>query len=583
MGVQLHRDHSPYAKEVLMFLDYRVSIPSSGKVSIKKKANGDHYVYYQYENNYCPERKYNLPKRTTIGKVCPDDSSNMFPNPNYLKFFPDATLPVYNDSSRSSCLKVGTYVVLNKIIHEYHLQSTLESIIGDKYGLFLDLVAYTIICENNASQYYPEYAYNHPLFTKDMKIYSDSSVSNFLHDITVDDSVMFLNEWNSHRKQNEKIYISYDSTNKKSQAGDVDIVEVGHSKSGLPDTIFNESIAYDRTNRKPLFYESYSGSITDISQLQMMIDKSKSFGYKKIGFILDRGYFSETNIHYMDSNGYSFIIMLKGMKQLVRDIVLQVKGTFEEKWEHIILEYEVNGTTVEKQLFQGDETTRYIHVYYSSAKAASEKMEFTHKLAEMEKDMKKNAGNNKTFPDIYDHYYDLVYWHEGKEDQKFVTGVPREEVIEEELKLMGYFCIVTSEKMDAKDALLLYKSRDDSEKLFRGDKSYLGERAERVYTEESYRSKIFIEFIALIVRSKIYVDLIEQMKADGKRYNYMTVPAAIRELEKIEMIKYGIGDYQLDHALTKTQKTILKAFGLDQRKMLDEIHSISVHISMLKK
>ena len=154
-----------------MFLDFRVSIPSSGKVSIKKKTNGDHYVYYQYENNYCPERKYNLPKRTTIGKVCQDDPSKMFPNPNYLKFFPNETLPEYKDSSRSSCLKVGTYVVLNKIIHEYHLQSTLESIIGEKYGLFLDLVAYTIICENNASQYYPEYAYNHPLFTKDMKIY----------------------------------------------------------------------------------------------------------------------------------------------------------------------------------------------------------------------------------------------------------------------------------------------------------------------------------------------------------------------------------------------------------------------------
>lgn len=566
-----------------MFLDYLVSIPSSGKVSIKKKANGDHYVYYQYSNNYSSERKYNLPKRTTIGKVCDEDSSKMYPNPNYMKFFPNEALPEFNDSSRSSCLKVGTYVVINKIIHEYHLQSTLESILGDKCGLFLDLVTYTIICENNASQYYPEYAYNHPLFTKDMKIYSDSSISNFLHDITVDDSVMFLNDWNSNTKTNEKIYISYDSTNKKSQAGDVDIVEVGHSKSGLPDTIFNEAIAYDRTNRKPLFYESYSGSITDIVQLQMMIEKAKSFGYKKVGFILDRGYFCEPNIHYMDSNGYSFIIMLKGMKPLVKEIVLQEKGTFEEKWDNTILEYDVNGTTVERKLFHGDKSERYIHVYYSSAKAASERMEFMRKLSEMENDMKKNLGKNKTYSDFYNHYYDLIYWHKGKKDQKFTGGVPRKEVIEEEIKLMGYFCIVTSEKMSTKEALLLYKSRDDSEKLFRGDKSYLGERAERVYSEESYKSKIFIEFVALIIRSKIYVDLIEQMKADGKRYNFMTVPATIRELEKIEMIKYGTGNYQLDHALTKTQKTILKAFGLDQRKMIDEIHSLSVQISTLKK
>ena len=96
-----------------------------------------------------------------------------------------------------------------------------------------------------------------------------------------------------------------------------------------------------------------------------------------------------------------------------------------------------------------------------------------------------------------------------------------------------------------------------------------------MYSEESFKSKIFIEFVALIVRSKIYVDLIEQMKEDGKRYNYMTVPAAIRELEKIEMIKYGTGEYQLDHALTKTQKSILKAFDLDQRKMMAKIQSLS--------
>ena len=45
--------------------------------------------------------------------------------------------------------------------------------------------------------------------------------------------------------------------------------------------------------------------------------------------------------------------------------------------------------------------------------------------------------------------------------------------------------------------------------------------------------------------------------------NYMTVPAALRELEKIEMVKQqSNGHYRLDHAVTKKQKTILSAFGL---------------------
>lgn len=38
------------------------------------------------------------------------------------------------------------------------------------------------------------------------------------------------------------------------------------------------------------------------------------------------------------------------------------------------------------------------------------------------------------------------------------------------------------------------------------------------------------------------------------RQNYMTVPAALREREKIEMVKRTNGQYRLDHAVSKKQK-----------------------------
>lgn len=52
-----------------------------------------------------------------------------------------------------------------------------------------------------------------------MQIYSDSKVSDFLQSITENQSVGFLNEWNAGRNHREKIYISYDSTNKNCQTG----------------------------------------------------------------------------------------------------------------------------------------------------------------------------------------------------------------------------------------------------------------------------------------------------------------------------------------------------------------------------
>lgn len=42
--------------------------------------------------------------------------------------------------------------------------------------------------------------------------------------------------------------------------------------------------------------------------------------------------------------------------------------------------------------------------------------------------------------------------------------------------------------------------------------------------------------------------------------NYMTVPAAIRELEKIENVRHLDREYSIDYAVTATQKSILKAF-----------------------
>lgn len=117
--------------------------------------------------------------------------------------------------------------------------------------------------------------------------------------------------------------------------------------------------------------------------------------------------------------------------------------------------------------------------------------------------------------------------------------------------------------MTAKEALLLYKNRDASEKLFRGDKSYLGDKSLRIYGDSAAESKIFIEFLALIIRNRMYNCLKDEWVRLEKRPNYMTVPAAIKELEKIEMVRLTDNKYRLDHAVTATQKTILKAFGMD--------------------
>ena len=60
----------------------------------------------------------------------------------------------------------------------------------------------------------------------------------------------------------------------------------------------------------------------------------------------------------------------------------------------------------------------------------------------------------------------------------------------------------------------------------------------------------------------MYNYLREERKKLAKKPNFMTVPAAIRELDKIEMARQLDGVYRFDHAITATQKAILNAFGM---------------------
>ena len=567
-----------------MYQQQKVNIPiSNGGVTVKV-IKGTGYVYYTTGRVYSSEEKRSNPVRVTIGKRCEDDPTKMIPNEKYGIYFADR-MPeeLLAEAKRSSCLHIGAYFVIRKIIAEYKLDEIIESIVGKDAGLFLDLAAYTIVTENNAAQYYDGYGFNHPLFSRNMRIYSDSKVSDFLQNLSIEQQIEFQNVWNSTRDHREKIYISYDSTNKNCDAGDIDLVEYGHPKDdkGLP--VFNYSIAYDTKNSVPLFYETYPGSVVDVQQIQQMIEKAKGYHYEKVGFILDRGYFSKGNIAFLDKSGYNFVIMVKGMKKVVNQLVRSVRGKFEQDREKGIRNHKVSGITVKSPLYPTDTKDRYFHIYYNGRKAITEREELEQKIDRCARYIKKHQGDNVTLDKTMLKYFDPVYYHEGKEDQKLMSAVERTEVINEEIRMCGYFVIITSEKMTAQEALDLYKGRDASEKLFRGDKSYLGNQSMRVYSNESMEAKIFVEFVALIIRNRIYTYLKKEQERSETKQNFLTVPAALRELEKIEMIKLWNKEYCFNYSITATQRKILKAFELTPANIRDQAKLLAADLKSIDK
>ena len=125
--------------------------------------------------------------------------------------------------------------------------------------------------------------------------------------------------------------------------------------------------------------------------------------------------------------------------------------------------------------------------------------------------------------------------------------------------------------MTASEALDKYRHRDSIEKLFRTDKSFLGMDALRVYTDESLESKTMLSFIAIIVRNDMFNRLKPLYAKDRKNY---TVPAAIRELNKLSISIGSDGHYRQCYALTKKQKAILGVYGIAPSEYSAQIKQI---------
>ena len=523
-----------------MYLNSTVRIPKmKGKIFVRKKG-GSSYILYQYGSQYNPAKKYAVPLRTIIGKVSPDDPALMIPNEKFEIYFPDVAEPeklLY--AYRSCCLRIGANIVIRKIMQEYGLPALLGKRFGRKdAGLFLDLVSYRIVDEYNDGRYYQDFAFCHPLLSGNMTIYSDTKVDEFLASVSRGQTIGFTEDWNRKQDHEQRVYITYqsiqsiDENRQSDNAENADNAENGRVLQAVP-----VGIAFDQSNQVPLFFEEAPGSVADQSAFRAMADKAGKYGYRNVGFILDQGYFSKETLRYLDEHRYPFIVMVEGYKNLVSGVVESSLHTFETDSSCFIQSCRVYGKTVTGHFYKEDTHDRYFHIYFDPAK--------------------QEAG-----------------WEPKQAAER--------ETVQQRPDLSGYFCIITSEKMTAEEALIQYKGRDLSEKVFRADKNCTDPTGIQAGASETGSAGLFVGFAALIVRSRIFSLLKEaaikeavagmEMEPGLKEAaagmeaepGYMTVPAAIRELEKIEMIRRDNGQYCLDHAVTRKQEMILGSFGIDE-------------------
>ena len=127
---------------------------------------------------------------------------------------------------------------------------------------------------------------------------------------------------------------------------------------------------------------------------------------------------------------------------------------------------------------------------------------------------------------------------------------------------LGYFIFLSNNpKLSSEEVLSLYYRKDVIEKHFDQFKNELEFKRVRTYSEKTTEGKIFVGFLALILRSYM-LNVIKNNEAT----KHLTFEKVMIELKKIRFATYENGEKDL-LPLTKLQKTILSTFTIEKEKL----------------
>ena len=522
-----------------------------------------------------------------------DPTTELYANSKYFQIFKADSLPLPPD--RSDTQYIGMKLVVEKICEEYKLKSILNDVFQEEEtNLILDLCSFIVIEEKAVFQHYERWSRKHVLFSDSIR--SDSYISKFLGEsLTVSKIKLFLLKWARIHIGDGNCYLCYDSTNTNSQAEGITIVQKGYAKDDKTLPQVNTDFVIRQEDGLPITFKEFPGSVVDIAEAPEIIDFLKPIAEKLgITLVCDRGYISLDNVLRMLDAGIDFLLMLRSnmndSKYLLDIYSTKIKKKnkykLDKMYEYSPLEY---GMTVEMPLF-GEGKNMFFHIIWNQNLETKHINEYHKNIENREKNLQlyKDKKRNLTQKEIKDlsRWHDITYNESGVIEIKAKNSSFKKKLtaynitsfeinhdkVDADIEKCGYYILVTSKQITAREAKLAYSKRDSVEKVFQALKSSLGMSSIGVHSDNNLHGKSLLWFIASIIHSIIFSKT-DTLKKNNRRI--YTVPEAVGALDEIVADKNVLTNkYERRYTITKEQKNILSCFGLNYNDIDNAINEL---------
>ncbi len=501
-----------------------------GLVYLKNKTNGVTYVY-ESENYWDKQKKQSRSKRVCVGKL--DDKGQFVPSKR-----------IANQEALSAQVTLKETVCADARYHRSFYGATfLLDQIGEKLGLTDDLkrcfphtwksllsVVYYLVLEDNASLMRFEkwgQLHKHP-FGNDI---SSQRSSELFQSIGDEARNHFFSLQGKRRAENE--FWAYDISSISSYSQLLNQVKYGKNKEDDRLPQFNLALVFGERSNLPFYYRKLAGNIPDVKTLKTLLADMGTLGFKRLKLVMDRGFWSEENINALYKEHSKFLVSASTSLSFIRKELDSVYGELD-LYKHYNENHHIYAATIQSEWLYSQERPYkddvlkekrriYVHLYFNGEKAASDRTALENRLAGLRHELV-DGPRKPEHENLYKKFFDIK-----NTPVKGTQVTINDDAVIKARRYFGYFALVSNEKMDAIEALELYRNRDLVEKAFGNLKERLNMRRTLVSSEQSLDGKLFVEFVALIYLSYI--------KAQMQRQNLFKDYTMQGLLDKLDVIE----------------------------------------------
>ena len=348
----------------------------------------------------------------------------------------------------------------------------------------------------------------------------------------------------------------YDITSLSSYSQLINLLEYGYNRDGESLPQINLSLILDKDKGIPVMYDIFPGSISDVSTLSGTLKKIKAHGIQNYVAVMDRGFFSLSNLRELMTNKISFIMAARLQSTDLKHLLTEAQKDIDDvKYLHKFNKDPIFAKPISYNI---DSIEVRGYVYYDPKLEQTEKQTLLSRLYDIREELlkvrlNKNSKSYVVFKEKAQGFGNFFDWHVI--DNRFDVAI-KQNAVAQRMNKMGKYIIFYSGDFDEMKCLSLYRERDEIEKSFKALKSEIDILPLNTQSDKTTRGFIFIAFLSLIIRLRLI-----NMMREAKLLDKYSVELLLLQLEKFRKISLADGQI-IDTEMTKKQREIIQALNL---------------------